>query len=101
MHPAPEPQLRVATKQPKLPHLRVDLEVQLVGQILAHADVTQDLVPGEALANFGVRGRQQLLIRIEPEDPLATGLVDSGVAGGGEIVAPFKMTHADAEFPAI
>ena len=65
---------------------------QVQGQQILSGDISQGLPLVEALQQLS-GGRQQHLVGIEHQHPIAGGVAQGGIAGSGEVVDPVNMAH--------
>jgi len=94
---APEAEIRVPAKQPQLPHLGIQTGLIRPHQVLSHDHICEGVFRFKTLQKLFPRPREQFLIRIEPEDPSALGLIDCMISCSREIVAPGEVVQVGAE----
>src|SRR5581483_9701562 len=98
VHQPPELDAVVVAEEPALPHDDPDLTLRIVDAVAGNP-VRRDAVRGFRAQPAQRPGflLHELIVGIDPDDPLAQGMAEGLVSGSREVVAPGEMEHTCAE----
>ena len=87
-------EIRPAAEEPEVPRLGVMFRAIGPSDVTDPGQVTDGLlVASHQFADDRIVGDDQLLVGVEPEDPIAEGGLQGGVATGPEVVIPVERDH--------